>query len=235
MTPHIEAKKEEIAPIVIMPGDPLRAKLIAENFLDNYKLVNQIRGIFAYTGTYKGKEVTVMASGMGMPSMGIYSYELYDSYDVDIIIRVGSVGAYCADLNLYDLVLVKDAYSESAFAKTQNGTLDDVMIANPFLNNIIIKTAEELSRNLKESTVHCSEIFYKENDNFRELYEKHGCIGCEMESFALFHTANIFNKKAACILTCSNNLVTLEETSSLERQNSFMDMIELALESTLKM
>ena len=124
MIAHIEAKKEEIAKTVIMPGDPLRAKFIAETYLEDYKLVNQVRGMYAYTGTYKGKEVTVMASGMGMPSMGIYSYELFKFYDVDNIIRVGSAGAYTDKLNLYDLVLVDACYSESTYAKTQNGYVD---------------------------------------------------------------------------------------------------------------
>lgn len=134
MTPHNEAEKNQIAKTVIMPGDPLRAKYIAENFLEDYKLVNQVRNMYAYTGKYSGKEVTVMASGMGMPSIGIYSYELFKFYDVDKIIRVGSAGSYTKDLNLYDVVLVNGCYSESSYAKTQNGCEDNMMYASDNLN-----------------------------------------------------------------------------------------------------
>lgn len=235
MTPHIEAKKEDIAKTVLMPGDPLRAKMISERYLENSKLVNNIRGMLAYTGIYKGKEVTVMASGMGMPSIGIYSYELFTEYDVENIIRVGSVGAYTKDLDLYDIVLAKDCYSESSFAKTQNGDDRNILSGNSELNDIIINTAKELKKDLKVGAIHSSDVFYKANDNFKEIYEKYGCLGCEMESFALFHNANVCNKKAACLLTVANSLVTLEETTSEERQNSFNEMIELALEAAIKM
>ena len=234
MTPHIEAKKGEIAKTVLMPGDPLRAKMISEKYLENSKLVNNVRGMLAYTGFYKGKEVTVMASGMGMPSIGIYSYELFTEYDVENIIRVGSVGAYTKDLNLYDIVLVKDCFSESSFAKTQNGESRNILNGDKYLNDTIINTAEQLGKNLKVCTIHSSDVFYKHSDNFKEIYDKYGCVGCEMESFALFHNANYCNKKAACLLTVSNSLLTLEETTSEERQNSFNEMIELALEAVLK-
>jgi len=231
MTAHIEAKKEEIAKTVIMPGDPLRAKFIAETYLENYKLVNQVRGIFAYTGTYKGKEVTVMASGMGMPSMGIYSYELFKFYDVENIIRVGSAGAYTADLSLYDLVLVDSCYSESTYAKTQSGDSDCIMYPSSSLNNEIKKASIYLDRTITVGTIHSSDVFYKENNNFEELKEKYGCLAVEMESFALFHNAKTLGKNAACILTISDNLVTHEETTSSERQTAFTNMIEVALET----
>jgi len=231
MTPHNEAKKNEIAKTVIMPGDPLRAKYIAENFLSDYKLVNTVRNMYAYTGKYEGKDVTVMASGMGMPSIGIYSYELFKFYDVDKIIRVGSAGSYTKDLNLYDVVLVNGCYSESSYAKTQNGCEDNMMYANETLNFYIKQTANEFNIPITIANVHSSDVFYKENNNFKELYEKYGCMCVEMESFALFHNANVLNKKAACILTISDSLVTKEETTSEERQNSFNKMIELALKS----
>ncbi len=231
MTPHNEAKKEDIAKTVLMPGDPLRAKFIAETFLDDYKLVNSVRNIYAYTGSYKGKKVTVMASGMGMPSMGIYSYELFKFYDVDTIIRIGSAGAYTDELNLYDVVLVDGAYSESTFAKTQNGEERNILHGNKELNDHIKETAKRMNINLHFHNVHSSDIFYKENDNFKELFEKYNCYAVEMESFALFHNANVLGKKAACLLTISDNLVTHEETTSEERQNSFKQMLELALES----
>ena len=235
MTPHNEAKENEIAKTVIMPGDPLRAKFIAETYLDNCKLVNKVRGMYAYTGTYKGKEITVMASGMGMPSIGIYSYELYKFYNVDNIIRIGSAGSYTADLNLYDLVLVNACYSESSFAKTQNGDENNTMEASSYLNFYINETASELNKHITIGNIHSSDVFYKEQDNFREIYKEQGELACEMESFALFHNAKVLNKKAACLLTISNNLVTNAETTSEERQNSFTSMIELALESSLKL
>lgn len=231
MTPHIEAKEGEIAKTVIMPGDPLRAKHIAEKFLKDAKLVNTVRNMLAYTGTYNGKEVTVMSSGMGMPSIGIYSYELYKFYDVENIIRVGSAGSYTKDLNLYDIVLVNGCYSESSFAKTQNGCEDNILYANDTLNFYIKQAAEENNIHITLANVHSSDVFYKENDNYEELYKKYGCMCVEMESFALFHNAKVLNKKAACILTISDNLVTQEKTTPEERQNSFDKMIELALKS----
>ena len=231
MTPHNEAKINEIAKTVIMPGDPLRAKYIAETYLEDYKLVNTGRNVYAYTGKYEGKDVTVMASGMGMPSIGIYSYELFKFYDVDKIIRVGSAGSYTKDLNLYDVVLVNGCYSESSYAKTQNGCEDNMMYANETLNFYIKQAADENNIPITVANIHSSDVFYKEDNNFKELYEKYGCMCVEMESFALFHNANTLNKKAACILTISDSLVTKEETTSEERQKSFNKMIELALKS----
>ena len=230
-TPHIEAKKEDIAKTVIMPGDPLRAKHIAEEFLTDYKLVNTVRNIYAYTGYYKNKLVTVMASGMGMPSIGIYSYELFNFYDVDEIIRVGSAGAYTDKLNLYDVVLVDGCYSESSYAKTQNGCLDNILYSNKELNKKLETSASMNNIPVTFANVHSSDVFYKNNNNFQELYNKYGCVCVEMESFALFHNANISNKKASCLLTISDSLVTKEETTSEERQNSFNNMIKIALDS----
>ena len=231
MTPHNEAEKNQIAKTVIMPGDPLRAKYIAENFLSDYKLVNTVRNMYAYTGKYNGKEVTVMASGMGMPSIGIYSYELFKFYDVDEIIRVGSAGSYTKDLNLYDVVLVNACYSESSYAKTQNGCEDNMMYASDSLNFYIKQAATENNIPITIANVHSSDVFYKENNNYKELYEKYGCMCVEMESFALFHNAKVLGKKAACILTISDSLVTKEETTAEERQKSFNKMIELALKT----
>lgn len=230
MTPHISAEKKDIASNVIMPGDPLRAKMIAEKYLENYRLVSDVRNIYAYTGTYKGKEITVMASGMGMPSIGIYSYELFKFYDVDSIIRVGSCGSYTKDLNLYDIILVNNCYSESSFAKTQNGCLDNIMNASSNLNFYLKESADNLNIPITIANVHSSDVFYSDIDNHVELKEK-GYLAVEMESFALFHNANILNKKAACLLTVSDNLETKEETTSVERQNSFTKMIEIALNS----
>lgn len=235
MTAHIEAKKDEIAQTVIMPGDPLRAKFIAETYLKDYKLVNTIRNIYAYTGYYKDQKITIMASGMGMPSIGIYSYELYKFYDVKNIIRVGTAGAYTKDLNLYDVVLVNASYSDSSYAKVQNNS-DDKLIEASFATNLYISTtAEEKSIPITIGNIYSSDVFYKEEDNYKDIVKETGCIACEMESFALFHNAKVLNKRASCLLTISNSFVTNEETTSEERQNAFTKMIELALEASLKM
>ncbi len=235
MTAHIEAKKEEIAKTVIMPGDPLRAKKVAETYLKDYKLVSKVRNIYAYTGTYKGKEVTIMASGMGMPSMGIYSYELYKFYDVENIIRVGTAGSYVKDLNVYDVLLVDECYSDSSFAKVQNHSLEHTIFASKELNQVIKNIAMEQNISLKTGKVYSSDVFYKENDDFKEIVEKEHCVACEMESFALFHNANVLKKQATCLLTISNHFITGEETTSEERENEFMKMMELALETSLKL
>ncbi len=235
MTAHIEAKKDEIAQTVIMPGDPLRAKFIAETYLKDYKLVNTIRNIYAYTGYYKDQKITIMASGMGMPSIGIYSYELYKFYDVKNIIRVGTAGAYTKDLNLYDVVLVNASYSDSSYAKVQNNS-DDKLIEASFATNLYISTtAEEKNIPITIGNIYSSDVFYKEEDNYKDIVKEIGCIACEMESFALFHNAKVLNKRASCLLTISNSFVTNEETTAEERQNAFTKMIELALEASLKM
>jgi len=232
-TPHNEAENGAFAKTVLMPGDPLRAKFIAETFLENPKLVTAVRNVYGYTGTYNGKEVSVMASGMGMPSIGIYSYELYTQYGVETIIRVGSAGSYSADLNLYDVVLTESAYSESNFAKVQNGCEDDVMYPSKETNERILQAAEKLGIDCKVARIHSSDVFYQDaNQGSFERYPKeHGAKCVEMESFALFHNANVLGKKAACVLTISDSFITHEETSAKERQNSFTSMIKLALEA----
>lgn len=231
MTPHNRAQKDDIAKIVIMPGDPMRAKYITENYLDNYRLVNDVRGMLAYTGTYKGKEITVMASGMGIPSMGIYSYELFKFYDVDVIIRIGTMGAYSPNLNLFDVVLNTEAYSDSTYALTQSGYNKNVITPSIELNNKIKSTAERMGINVTEGRIYSSEVFYKENENYQEMYDNYGCLGVEMESFSLFHNANVLGKKAACILTVSDSFVLKKETTSEEREKSLKQMIELCLET----
>ena len=233
MTPHIEAKKEDIAKIVIMPGDPLRAKMIAETYLENARLVTSVRGILGFTGIYQGKEITVMASGMGCPSIGIYSYELYQFYHVDTIIRIGSAGAYVEDLNLFDVVLAKDVYSESSYAKTQNGCSDTILSSTKELNDVIKVTAQSRGQTLHIGTVHSSDVFYRENNPYLFLSQKYGCLAVEMESFALFHNANLLGKRAACLLTISDSFISHQETTSEQREKSFTDMVILALESVL--
>lgn len=230
MTPHINAKENEIAKTVIMPGDPKRAKFIAETYLKDYKLVSDVRNIYAYTGKYNNKEVTVMASGMGMPSIGIYSYELYKFYNVENIIRVGSCGSYTKDLNLYDIILVNDAYSDSSYAKVQNGCEDNIMHSNSTLNFYLRESAENLNIPITIANIYSSDVFYKEKENYKELANQ-GYLAVEMESFALFHNANVLGKKAACLLTVSDSLVKKEETTSEEREKCFTKMIEIALNS----
>jgi len=233
MTPHIEAKKGEIAKIVIMPGDPLRAQMIAENYLENPKLVTKVRGILGFTGTYKGKDVTVMASGMGCPSMGIYSYELYHEYDVEVIIRIGSTGAYTKELNLYDVILEEAVYSDSTYAKVQDGTNENVLYPSNLLNGRIEKVAQTKNINIHKGIIYCTDVFYSDTVDYKKMYMEKKCIGVEMESFALFHNAKRLNKKAATLLTVSDNFETGEKTTSEERQKAFHTMIELALEVSL--
>ena len=231
MTPHIEAKLGEIAKTVLMPGDPLRAKYVADTYLTDVKLVNKVRNIYAYTGLYKGHEVTVMASGMGMPSIGIYSYELYNFYNVENIIRIGSAGAYTENIDLYDLVLSSSAYSKSSFAKTQ-GYDSEYLEASEELNNVIIENKKKLNKKINIGVIHSTDVFYG-NADIKDLYENKKCLCVEMESFALFYNAMKLGKKAACLLTISDNLITKKETTAEERQTAFNDMMEVALEAAI--
>ncbi len=232
-TPHNECKdKDLIAKTVLMPGDPLRAKFIAETFLTDVICFNTVRNVLGYTGMYKGKKVSVMASGMGMPSIGIYSYELFSFYDVDTIIRVGSAGSYTDRLNVYDTILVSKAFSESNYAKVAYGYKSKYQMPSKKLNNKIIKTAKSLDLDLKEAIIHSSDVFYSANKNhWLELKDKYMCEAVEMESFALFANAKALNKNAACILTISDSFVSDEITTSEERQKNFTKMMILALET----
>ena len=231
-TPHNGAENGAFAKTVLMPGDPLRAKFIAETFLEKPKLVTSVRNVLGYTGTYNGTESSVMASGMGMPSIGIYSFELFSQYGVETIVRIGSAGSYTEDLNLYDVVLAESAYSESSFAKTQNGCEDDVLYPSKEINEKLLAAAEKLGIPCKEARIHSSDVFYQDANrgSFTRYPEKHGAKCVEMESFALFHNANVLGKKAACLLTISDSLVTHEETTAEERQNAFTAMMKIALE-----
>ena len=233
MTPHNQAKLGEIAKNVLMPGDPLRAKFIAETFLTNVKQVNSVRNMLAFTGEYKGKEITVMASGMGMPSIGIYSYELYSVYGVENIIRVGSAGAYSGELKVYDVVLADSAWSESSYAHTQNGYDKDIILPSEELNEKIKDAAKRLEIPLHVSRIHSSDVFYREGEPnyYKTLCEKKGVSCVEMESFALFHNARVLGKKAACLLTISDSFVTKEVTTAEERQTAFVNMMKVALET----
>ncbi len=230
MTPHINAELEDVAKIVLMPGDPLRAKYIAQKYLKNYKTINTIRNILGYTGYYNDKRVTVMASGIGIPSMGIYSYELFKFYNVDKIIRIGTAGSFKQDLKPNDVVIATSSYSESSYARTQDNTKDKILYANKNLSEEIKKSAEKMDVNLREIRVLSTEAFYNETEIPTLMVEKYGCEAVEMESFALFQNANYLNKKAACLLTISDNLITGDEISSKERETKLDQMIKIALE-----
>ena len=234
-TPHNNANIGEIAKNVIMPGDPNRAKLIAEKYLENAKLVNDVRGILAFTGSYKGKEVTIMASGMGMPSMGIYCYELYKYYDVDNIIRIGSCGANDPNLDLFDIVLTSNVYSESNFALTFANENCHYVEPSLELNNKIIKTAENNKMDLKIGHTLCVEVFDEYMLDFT-AYENRiprgfNPISTEMEAFALLYTAKKLNKSAACLMTVVDSRYKKTYATSLEREQGLNNMISLALES----
>jgi purine-nucleoside phosphorylase len=232
-TPHIDCQdKDLVAKTVLMPGDPLRAKYIADTFLTKVVQFNTVRNMFGYTGYFGKKKVTVMGSGMGMPSIGIYSYELFAFYDVEKIIRIGSCGAYSKDLNLYDVVLVKDAYSESSYAKTMGVSSRKILQGSTVINNRILKTSEKLGIPVHVSRIHSSDVFYRlKSDEYKDIHTKYGADAVEMESFALFANAKALKKKAACLLTVSDSLVTHEATTAQERQEAFTKMMELALNS----
>lgn len=239
MTPHNEAKKEDISNIVIMPGDPLRAKYIAENFLDDAVLVNSVRGIYAYTGTYKGKRLTVMASGMGMPSMGIYCYELYKFYNVDTIIRIGSCGAYSKDLKLFDIILSENCYSESNYALTMNNDNCHVVSSSLDVNNIIVNTAEKENIKIyKGNTVctDCFDLYMTDVNQFLDRIPKgFNPLGAEMEAFALFYTAKVLNKKASCMMSVVDSKYIDKVATPEERQTGLNNMIRLALDSSINL
>lgn len=229
MTPHNSAKKEEIAKTVIMPGDPLRSKMIVEKFLTDYKLVNNVRGIQGYTGLYKGTLVTVMASGMGNPSMGIYSYELFKFYDVDRIIRVGSIGAMHKDIPLKSIIIGSRAYTSTNYNNFYKDFGAGYIKSSPTLTKLAEKKASELKLNYITGDILCSDTFYTDEDEVKLSLEKN-LLGVEMESAALYLNAERLKKDALVICTVSNNIITGQETTSDERQNSFLDMIKLGLE-----
>ena len=235
-TPHNQANMGDIAKVVLMPGDPLRAKFIAETFLEDVVQFNSVRNMFGYTGTYKGTKISVMGSGMGMPSMGIYSYELFSFYGVEAIIRIGSAGSYVEDIKIYDVVLATAAFSKSTYAHTMDGDTSDMQYPSEDLNNKIKESAKELGLTIHEKPVHSCDCFYQDitEEKNNEVLSK-GCVAAEMESFALFHNAKKLNKKAACLLTISDSLVTKEETTAEERQLSFTNMMKIALETAIKL
>jgi purine-nucleoside phosphorylase len=232
-TPHINAKPGDFAKTVLMPGDPLRAKFIAENFLENPRLVNNVRGIQGYTGTYKGVPVSVMASGMGMPSMGIYSYELFSVFGVENIIRVGSAGGMQPHIKVRDIVVGMGTCTNSAFAAQYGLSGTFAPIASYKLLRTCVDKAEELGINCHVGNILSSDIFYY--DDKGSDWGKMGVMAVEMEAAALYMNAARLGKNALAICTISDHLLTGEETSSEERQTSFTEMMTLALETAIKL
>jgi len=230
-TPHIEiTDKNLLADTVLMPGDPLRAKYIADTYLTNVVQINAVRNILGYTGSYKDKKITVFASGMGIPSIGIYSYELYKFYDVKRIIRIGSCGSYTKNLKLYDVVLAKDAFSTSTYAQTMCNDLRHIIEPSAELNKAIKKAAKELETPLHLARVNSEDAFYVSNSHhYEEMRDEVGCEAVEMESFGLFANASLLGKQAACLLTVSDEIETGKHASIEERQTAFNTMMLIAL------
>ena len=235
-TAHIESKKEDIAKVVLMPGDPLRAKYIAENYLEDAKLVNKVRNMFGYTGTYKGKKVTVFASGMGIPSIGIYSYELYKFYDVEKIIRIGTCGSFNKDIKLLDVILSSGAYCKSYFDQLLDGVDIDFIQSSAELNRSIMNKAKVRGVDLKYGKTITSDVFdlyCDDEDKFRGNFPDMNFLSVEMEAFGLFYIANTLGREATCLMTVVDSLYDKRSLSSEERETSLNDMIEMALESII--
>lgn len=236
MTPHIESKKEDIAEVVLMPGDPLRAKYIAEKFLTDYKLVNKVRNMFGYTGYYKGKRVTVFASGMGIPSIGIYSYELYKFYDVKKIIRIGTSGSFNKNIKVLDVVLSEGAYSKTYFPKLLDGNTVDFINSSESLNEKIKTVADNKNIPLKIGKTITSDVFdlYSSSlDEFKSNFPDDDFLSAEMEAFGLFYIAQKFNREAACLMTVVDSFYDEKSLTSEEREKSLDQMITLALDAVL--
>ena len=236
-TPHNEANKGDIAKTVIMLGDPLRVKHVADKYLENVKLVNSIRCIYAYTGTYKGKELTVMAHGMGMPSAGIYFHELYKFYDVEKIIRLGTCGAYIDELNLYDIILVDNSYTESNYAYTLNNEHVNIASSSKELTDKLEETSKKINIDVVRGNVTSTDCFdwymTEPKAYYNRLPKDLNIIAAEMESFALFYIKKLFNKEAACLLTVVDSHSKNEELTAEDRQTKIDNMIIIALESIL--
>ncbi|MBQ7377466.1 MAG: purine-nucleoside phosphorylase [Clostridia bacterium] len=233
-TPHINATPADFAKTVLMPGDPLRAKFIAENFLENARLVNNVRGIQGYTGSYRGTPVSVMASGMGMPSIGIYSYELYNFFGVENIIRVGSAGAMQKELRVRDIVIAQGACTDSNFAHQYGLAGSFAPIADYRLLSSAVSIAKERDLRFSVGNVLSSDIFYHDDKDSSAAWAKMGVLAVEMESAALYMNAARAGKSALGIFTVSDHLLTGEATTAEERQTSFTAMMELALEVAIR-
>ncbi len=229
-TPHNEAKPGDIAKTVLMPGDPLRAKFIAETYLEDVVCFNTVRNMLGFTGTYKGKKVSVMGGGMGMPSIGIYSYELYNFYDVDNIIRIGSAGGIAEDVKVRDIVVGMGASTNSSYAAQYKLPGTFAPIADYGLLRKAVEAAERMNIKTVVGNVLSSDTFYDDNKEANELWRKMNVLAVEMEAAALYMNAARAGKKALCILTISDHVFTGESLSAEDRQLSFREMMEIALE-----
>ncbi len=229
-TPHNEAGKGEIAKTVLMPGDPLRAKYIADHYLEGARCFNTVRNMLGYTGTYHGKEISVMGGGMGMPSVGIYSYELYHFYDVESIIRIGSAGALQDELNARDIVIGMGACTNSDYASQYRLPGTYAPIADYGLLKKAVDVAEEKGIQVKVGNILSSDIFYNDDDSVNEKWRRMGVLAVEMEAAALYMNAARAGKKALCILTISDHLFKEQALDARERETSFTQMMEIALE-----
>ena len=233
-TPHNRANPGDFAKTVLMPGDPLRAKFVAEHYLENPVCFNTVRNMLGYTGIYKGRKLSVMGHGMGVPSAGLYAHELYNFYGVDTIIRIGSAGSYTADAKLFDTVLATGAVSESNYARVQSGNDHDITFPSETLNDKLRASAKKQGIKLIEGNIHSSDVFYRQPSDAKPTYwellrDERGCLCVEMESFALFANAEALGKNAACLLTISDSFVSPEITTAEQRQKSFTDMMKVAL------
>lgn len=229
-TPHNEAKAGDIAKTVLMPGDPLRAKFIAENYLEDAVCFNHVRNMLGFTGNYKGKRVSVMGGGMGMPSIGIYSYELFNFYDVDQIIRIGSAGGIADHVKLRDVVIGMGASTNSNYAAQYQLPGTFAPIADFGLLRKAVEAAERMGIHTIVGNVLSSDTFYDDNKSANELWRKMGILAVEMEAAALYMNAARAGKKALCILTISDHVFTGDSLSAEDRQKTFRDMMEIALE-----
>ena len=235
-TPHIESNLEDIAEVVLMPGDPLRAKYIAEEFLTDYKLINTVRNMYGYTGYYKGKRITVFASGMGVPSIGIYSYELYKFYHVEKIIRIGTSGSFHKDVKILDVVLSTGAYCKSYFDQLLDNQDINYVEASHNLNDKIKKVAEDAHIPLKVGKTITSDVFdlYADSEDvFRTNFPGDDYLSVEMEAFGLFYVAKKLGREASCLMTVVDSFYDKRSLSSEDRERSLDQMIELALDTAV--
>jgi purine-nucleoside phosphorylase len=232
-TPHIEAQAGEFAETVLMPGDPLRAKFIADNFLDDAKCITKVRNMFGYTGTYKGKRVSVMGSGMGVPSVSIYATELYKDYGVEKIIRIGSCGAVRDDIKIRDIVIGMAASTDSNVNRQRFHNVDFAACADFSLLKSVVDTAEKLGKEVHVGNIFTADLFYTPQPEMFATMEKYGILAVEMEAAGLYGVAAEYGKKALTVLTVSDHIKTGEQTTAAERETTFKDMMELTLESVL--
>lgn len=233
MSIHINAKEGQVADIVLLPGDPLRAKYIAETFLEDVECYNEVRGMYGFTGTYKGRRISVQGTGMGIPSISIYVTELIQSYGAKTLIRVGTCGGLSTETKIRDVILAMSSSTDSSMNRNYFGTIDFAPTANFDLLYNAYQTGLEKGLNLKCGNVFTSDIFYDTKRDIQDLID-HNVLAVEMETTALYSIAQRFNCRALAVLTVSDHLITGEETTAEERQTTFNDMIEVALDTAIK-